>query len=37
MVDIDRSGPSRLKASLEDILVQADMLEAGKRLSVVRQ
>ena len=29
MVDIDRSAPRRLKASLEDILEQAGMLEAG--------
>ena len=30
MVDFNRSAPSRLKASLEDILEQAGMLEAGK-------
>ena len=30
MVDINRSAPRRLKASLEDILEQAGMLEEGK-------
>ena len=35
MVDIDRSAPRRLKASLEDILEQAGMLEAGMLKALV--